>query len=374
MTKKFIVVLALFSLTIAGSATPALAAKTDPDLQQVWNLTACRTAAELDCVESVAIWLKGKRVVGRQVGVQKTNFRNEFDTPITGGIGEWTFRGLAGTSTLEARLESPKHILWIDPDGKEMRASSLRVYLNGAALASQRKIEVRVRTSWIVPMDVQLHTDDSDWSRSNYRGGHVWRVVGLPSKISGYHGGNWQDKARNGVKADWDLVRWGFLVHHAAPFGGGGYFGDRCAEAGFTVEAHNAPGAGMPLWNESSETLFFNISAATKNRQGRPVVGKFKLWMPTRYVQCMWPGSTLGMAKRLSISVVNHEGVEQVVQSWSLVDTGMFRIEVNGFDYGDTTIRIKPLRITIYCKYPDSRIEELTGIDPQCQPGSEKIG
>lgn len=353
---------------------PSHAIKTNPEQQRIWNLTACKSKSELDCVHSVSIWMNGKKVNGRQVSINQTNYRNEFGTPVTGGLGVWAFPGLAGTSTLEARLESPKHIIWIDPSGEKMRGSSLRVYLDGAATKGKRKIEVSVRTSWIVPMDVQLHADESDWSRTKYRAGHIWRVEGVPSKISGYNGGNWLELARSGKKADWDAVRWGFLIHHAAPAGKGGYFGDKCSEAGFSVEAHNAPGAGMPMWDEYAETLRFNILAAVYDRRGKKVEGKFKLWMSTAYVQCMWPGSTLGMAKTLSVSVVNQDGEDQAVNSWSLVDTGMFRIEVNGFDYGDTSIKIKPLRISRICQSPDGTQSEVIGLDPKCPEGTDLVG
>ncbi len=371
--KKFVT--ALIALFIAASFSPltASAAKTDPTKEQIWNITQCKSKTELDCVESAVMWVKGKRVAGRQLSVERTSYRTQNGTRVTGGLGIWSFPGLAGTSKLEARLESPRNVMEITGDGRKIRASSLRVYFDGVALRSNNQIEVTVRTSWMKPMDVQLHADNATWSRKAIKGGDRWSVRGKPSQISGYSEVNWQKKINSGAKADWDDVRWGFLVHHAAPFGEGGYFGDRCAESGFSAEAHNAPGAGQPFWDEEAETLYFNIQAAVKDTRGRPVSGKFKLWMDTKYVQCMWPGSTLGMAKTLAVTVVNKDGEEQVVNSWSLVDTGMFRIEVNGFSYGDTTIRIKPLRIARVCEAADGTTQEVVGIDPQCPEGTELV-
>jgi hypothetical protein len=371
--KKLITILVALLMAVTLNPVVATAVKTDPKKQEIWNLTQCKTKTELDCVESAAIWVKGKKVVGRQVSIQRTSFKTDLGNRVSGGLGIWSFPGVPGTSRLEARLESPRQVGWIEPDGRKIRLSSLRVYFLDGVVRRDYQIEVSVRTSWMKPMDVQLHTDDSTWSRKAIKGGDRWSVKGKPSKISGYSEINWQKKINSGAKADWDDVRWGFLVHHAAPFGEGGYFGDRCAESGFSAEAHNAPGAGQPWWDEEAETLFFNIQAAVKDTRGRPVSGKFKLWMDTKYVQCMWPGSTLGMAKTLSVSVVNKDGEEQAVNSWSLVDTGMFRIEVNGFSYGDTTIRIKPLRIARVCEAADGTTQEVVGIDPQCPEGTTLV-
>ncbi|MEY3561376.1 MAG: hypothetical protein RL068_528 [Actinomycetota bacterium] len=358
---------------LAGWAAPVSAVETDPNRELVWNLTQCKSKTELDCVESAAVWIKGKKIIGKQVSTIKTSGDNGNGTKITGAHGQWRFAGIPGTSELQARLESPKHVLWINEDGTKMRGSSLRVYFNGPVLQTAYKFEVKVRSSWIIPTDVQLHTDDGDWSRKLVKGGSIWTINGTPSKVYGYSDRNWQKKIDQGAKADWSDTRWGFLVHHAAPHGEGGYFDQACADVGFSVEGHNAPGAGKPFWDEQAETLFFNIQAATRDQRGNKVKGKFKLWMNTAYVQCMWPGSTLGMAKRLSVSVVSKDGKEQVVDSWSLVDTGMFKIEVNGFSYGDTTIRIKPLRITRICEGASGETQEVKGLDPQCPEGTTLV-
>lgn len=367
--KKMVATLVLL-VTALGISTSASAAKTDPAKELVWFLTQCKSKTELDCVESTVVWIKGKKIFGRQVGTTSVSGDNGNGTKLTGARSRWSFAGIPGTSELEARLESPKHVIFRSENGDAFRGSSLRVYFSGAMLSTKYKYEVRVRTSWIVPTDVQLHTDEGNWSRKVIKGGSVWTVEGTPSVIFGYSGSDWSDKIRTNARAEWRDVRWGFLVHHAAPGGKGGYFDDQCAAEGFSVEGHNAPGAGKPWWSEGDETLYFNIMAATRDIAGKSVRGKFKLWMNTEYVQCMWPGSTLGMAKTLSVSVVNKDGREQVVNSWSLVDTGMFKIEVNGFNYGDTTIRIKPLKIARTCEAEDGSTQEVVGIDPTCPEGT----
>ena len=368
--KRFFTLLIAMILALTLN-TPANAIQTNPKVERIWNLTACKSKGELDCIESLSVVIKGKKITARQTKILPTKGKTETGTPITGGNSYWTFPGYSSDVMIEARLESPKNVLWVQPNGEKFRASSLRVYLNGWPLRVDHEFTIKVRTSWIIPTDVQLHADDSDWSVKKIDGGRIWTIKGKRSPIS-FYSNDWVNKLERSAKADMEQVRWGFLVHHAAPNGNGGYFDDRCASEGFSVEAHNAPGAGKPMWDEGSETLYFNISSPPRNSKGKTIQGKFKIWMSTSYVRCMWPKSTLGFAKQLTVQVLSKDGKEQVVDAWSLVDTGEFHVEINNFNYGNTTIKIKPLRISINCKASNSEeIQVVTDVSPVCPQGFE---
>ena len=314
----------------AQASTPTL----DVTKPMTVNLQMCVTAAELDCIESLSLLSPSTSPLVYQ------GFRSLGES--TDANGNQHFRGVevftldSQEISLWVELQSPKMVIYKSPDGKDHLGSSMRTYIQAPPMFENR-FEVKIRTSWLKPQDIQLHAVEADYDIQKIAGGTRWVFSGKQQTIS-YYNDNWAQKMKTGANADSDSHRLDFLVHHLGK--GGSYFDETCGEKGFTVESHNAPGAGMPFWEEGTKSLNFSIESPHATSEGKPVVGYFRLWMPEAYLDCKWPQNSLSAAATLQVFVQNEDGTYQTATTVVGRFKDMIRIEAHGFHYSAPTIKV----------------------------------
>jgi hypothetical protein len=314
----------------AQASQPAL----DVTKPMTVNLEMCESASELDCIESFSLVSptssnlvhKGFRSFGVSVD---ENGNQKFD-----GVEIFDLDGQEISVWVE--LQSPKMVIYKGPDGKKNVGSSMRTYIQAPRMFDNR-FEIKIRTSWLRPQDIQLHAVEAEYDIQKIAGGTRWTFSGKQQTIS-YYNSNWSAKMRKGANADNDSHRLDFLVHHLGK--GGSYFDETCGDKGFTVESHNAPGAGMPFWDDATKSLNFSIESPHANSLGEPVVGYFRLWMPEAYLDCKWPKNSLSAAATIQVFVENEDGTYQTATTVVGRFKGMIRIEAHGFHYSAPTIKV----------------------------------
>lgn len=333
MRRTFFVILALFFggiVPVSHASSPTL----DTSKPMTVNLQMCESAGELDCIESFslisptssALVYQGYRSLGEFADAKgNQHFR---------GVEVFSLGGEEVRVWVE--LQSPKMVIGTLPDGKKHVGSSMRTYVQAPKMFENR-FEIKIRTSWLKPQDIQLHAVEADYDVQKINGGTRWVFSGKQQSIS-YYSDNWDEKMRTGAKADSDSYRLDFLVHHLG--NGGSYFDETCGDRGFTVESHNAPGAGMPFWDEGTKSLNFSIQSPHANSAGVPVVGYFRLWMPEAYLDCKWPQNSLSAAATLQVFVQNEDGSYQTATTVVGRFKDMIRIEAHGFHYSAPTIKV----------------------------------
>lgn len=336
LTLKRLLFLSMFAGLVLGSVFPAKASTPVLDVTKPMtvNLEMCATPAELDCIESFSLLspsksplvYQGYRSLGESVDLNgNQNFR---------GVEVFTLEGQE--ISLWVELQSPRMLIYKSPDGKDHFGSSMRTYIHAPRMFENR-FEVRIRTSWLQPQDIQLHAVEAEYDIQKITGGTRWVFSGKQQTIS-YYSDNWSQKMKTGANADSDSHRLDFLVHHLGK--GGSYFDETCGDKGFTVESHNAPGAGMPFWDEGSKSLNFSIESPHATSEGKPVVGYFRLWMPEAYLDCKWPQNSLSAAATLQVFVQNEDGTYQTATTVVGRFKDMIRIEAHGFHYSAPTIKV----------------------------------
>ena len=331
---RLIISLAL-SLTLVAPLWPAMASESGPDItkQEIVNLQVCKTTAELNCIEDFRL-LEPTPTSLNRLGYKPQDPRVDANGNVhNNGVEQYEFDGTRVDLWVE--LQSPQMVIY-QLDGKPMRGSSLRTYIQAPYLPDHR-FEVVIRTSWLKPQDIQLHAIEADYKIEKIAGGTRWTFSGRQQTLSSYNS-DFREKLAADAVADYDLHRLDFLVHHLGK--GGSYFDETCGEEGFTVESHNAPGAGMPFWDEGSRSLNFSILSPHANSKGVPIVGYFRLWMPESYLNCKWPTNSLTSAASIQVMIQNEDGSYQVASTVVGRKNGMIRVEATGFHYSAPTIKL----------------------------------
>jgi hypothetical protein len=330
-----------------GPAAQAMEPKLDVTKPMVVNLQLCKTSTELDCIEAF------KLVEPQDAQLEWQGFvPNE---PRIDEHGNERFHGSEHFRlgeipvTLWVELQSPQMIIFKDGD-KAFRGSSMRTYIGAPRLLDHR-FEVAIRTSWLTPQDIQLHAVEADYKIEKIAGGTRWTFSGKQQTIS-YYNGDWQRKMAQDAKADSDRHRLDFLVHHLGK--GGSYFDETCGDKGFTVESHNAPGAGMPFWDEATKSLNFSIESPHYDSTGTPIVGYFRLWMPEAYLDCKWPTNTLSSAATIQVFVQNEDGSFQNASTVVGRFNGQIRVEAYGFHYSAPKIKLVGVNKPVLTALPSS--------------------
>jgi hypothetical protein len=349
MKKTLCLVIASVLLT-GGIVAPANALvlgatsfEKDPKRAAIYNLGACQTDTELDCIASFGVLdnQTGQEVFvpGNQISYDATlSSKNQNGNMVLGSESIWQ----VGTSSerltysLSAFLESPKHIWSSKP---ESRAGAFRVFVAGNEDDFITKVKMQIRTSWLRPLNLAMYASDADWSQEKIAGGNLWTFSGVRAKNSSYLG-DWPKKLKENAPADVDGTTLVFLVDHAGK-PGESYYDPSCSDKGFTAEASNATSAGQPYWNSQTRSLEFSIFAPHTDTKGNLNRGFFKLWVSAEYMKCKWPESGLDKAPSFTVSVVNSDGTKQNATKVVSFRKGQLFVAAYNFHYSAPTIRVK---------------------------------
>ena len=96
-----------------------------------------------------------------------------------------------------------------------------------------------------------------------------------------------------------------------------------------------------PIWNESSESLEYEVVSSHLDKSNNQNKGFYSLSMPKSVATCLWGTDIL--AAKLEVSITNNEKQSSNVVTSSLTSTSSnFNFNVSGFNYSRHTISIKP--------------------------------
>ena len=374
-----------FAFSISG-AVSAQAAGTAKDFSgsDEYHLVTCQSAAELDCVESFG-FLDSK---GTYVPAEATT------TPVTEMVGQngnhvhmqftdWsaTVDGATKTARLDVPLQSPKYVIFPNPDGTSHYGASLRPWVESNDLLNTR-VRFKIRTSYLIPQNVQLVAEESDFSQTKIAGGNLWLFEGKGTPVSNYTS-NYEAPDRNNfsAQADVDTSTLHFIIHHGDTDLSRGYWPAECGDKGYTVQAFNSNAAGSPSWNKQTDSLDFAIVSPHTKADGSPNIGFFKLWTTDAFVNCKWPGNKLTSSPKLEVRIVSEDGVTQTSTNLVTHKDGKIFVSAAGFHYSKPIIKLvpveesgtakpvaKPTKKTITC-IKGKATKKVTGTAPKCPTG-----
>lgn len=363
---------ALLLNSLTGAAAAQSGFSVDPTKRLIASLRPCETDLDLDCIESVSILARD----GRAVPQKLIRYDGQENTVDQNGNPRENGATLYENVNVIAHLETPKHVIF-----KNLTGGALRLMLSPDSKNVGSKFRIAVRTSWLKPQDIQLKVKDADYTKSDIVGGTLWTFSGIQTSMSFYNAATnaqYKKKMDAGAKADTTVKSFEIFVHHSDP--GGSYFDTRCDAAGFTVESHNAPSAGVPFWNPATKSLDFNIEAPHRTSSGQLNMGFFKFWASNAYMDCAWPGNTLTTAKAIFVSIIYEDGVSQVATSVIKREDDQIVVGVDNLHFSSPTIRlsgeavpkqVKPKPKTITCISVKNKklTKKVTAIKPVCPAG-----
>jgi hypothetical protein len=332
LSLALVAVLALSSVANAQpepSPTAPVMSRTSPAM---YNLPSCSTPEQLDCVSSIEV----KPPSGEFVAVTTDrpqvwtlgydNLGNEQHQ----GSSYWFLppSGTAGYFAVSAQLYTPANT----------RVSGL-LSVSVDDLPAGYLARVSVRTSWLRPQNLQFKAASASYSHSVIAGGNLWTFTGSNSKMSNY---NSEEGFASGwtKKADVDYTSLLFTIHHAGVAPEKSWFSTRCADVGFSAQAFNAPGAGSPEWDRTTQSLRFNIGAPHLDSQGNKNIGFFRLWVSEAFASCQWPENNLVGAASLVGTIYNEDGSIQDADITVTNENGMIYLDAKNFHYSAPIFQI----------------------------------
>lgn len=346
--RKVAVFFLAITLTLIGQPQQVSAVDmswvSDLSIPAIYALGNCRTTSELDCIESVEY---AKRGEGFVAGVFKgISVPHEY-SDIYGNLvklfkSEWQVGD--ETYQIETLLETQSHHIFDTQQGAALRVSAyMKGYLDNPDPLN-RKIRIKVRTSWLRPMNVQLKANEPDFKDEVIPGGHRWTFEGYATQISDYTGLFSEysvEKKTFAAQADVDTPLLVFYIHHADTDMTKGYWRPICADKGYMVQSHNTNATGDPIWNASTDSLEFSIMAPHTKADGTPNVGFFKLWASEKFLDCKYPTNTLTKSARLSVQILYEDGTVTTVSTAVIRENGNISFSANGFHFSSPKVILK---------------------------------
>jgi hypothetical protein len=346
MRKPFASALLLALAISMSGTTPVSAEANSRDFtgSTEYHLVPCLTKTELDCVESFGfINRSGAYVVATATTTQLTTFVGQNDNPVKQQQSNWTavVDGKPLSATLDVPLQSPKYVIYKTPDGAPHYGSSLRPSIYSPDLLNLH-VRLKIRTSFLIPQNVQLVAENSDFLQTKIAGGNLWMFEGRGTPVSNYTDYSAPSKRDFSAKADEDSATLHFIIHHGDPDLSRGYWPAQCGDKGYTVQAFNSNSAGSPSWNAQEQSLDFAIQSPHTKANGTANTGFFKLWTTDEYIDCKWPGNALSKSPRLEVRIISEDGETQTSINEVLHKDGKIFVSASGFHYSKPTIKLVP--------------------------------
>jgi len=300
-------------------------------------LTKCKTATELDCIESVGLVNQDNLYNEGALVSESVNQtpRIQNGNAIYSGSTVWKIGN--ELVTLVGTLDSPV------TKGCFSTCAALRFNV-GVNNPLQTKVRFAFRTSWLRPMNVQMKALESDYTYKKILGGAHWTMEGKGTTYSTYWASTNEElnlKKNSNAKADFDGTLFDFYIHHAGSTQQESYWDPRCSDRGFSVQSHNTNETGDPIWDSVNETLFFSIFAPHFKMNGDLNTGYFKYWTSHEFMDCKYPNNTLTKSPKLIIEILNEDGTQNVATTAVTNKDGILYFYASGFHFSSPRILIK---------------------------------
>lgn len=377
MLKNTSAILALaFAVAVGGFSQASAAPAKDFSGSTEYHLIPCASATELDCVESFGFINKAGGYVAAKSELGPSNtYTDQNGNKVLNQSSQWSAEvdGILASVGLDVPLQAPKYVIFKNPDGTVHYGASLRPMVMSNDLLNTN-VRFEIRTSYLIPQNVQLVAEDSDFSQTKIAGGNLWMFQGKGTAVSAY--ANFVPGEDFSRKADFDLTTLHFIIHHGDRDLSRGYWPAVCGDKGYTVQAFNSNSAGSPSWNNQSKSLNFAIESPHSKASGASNLGFFKLWTSDAYVNCKWPGNDLTGNAKLEVRIISEDGTAQTSTNQVTHTNGKIFVSASGFHYSAPTIKLvnattlasNPSIKTIKCLKGKS-IKLVSGKAPKCPTG-----
>ena len=193
------------------------------------------------------------------------------------------------------------------------------------------------RTSWLKPVAGGGEGIGAFMEYQKIPGGMRWKFSGAEFLQPGFKTpGNLQLSATPaGQQLKPDLLNPTLyaVIDHAGNNLSDSFWDPKCADFGFTLTVNNAPMAGQLFWDYPSESLVFNIYGPHLNVFGGLNKGHFHTRFHQAWLNCRFPGNTLSTATKITVQVLDEDGVPQVATSSTSIKNGIINITATGFHF-----------------------------------------
>lgn len=311
------------------------------------DMPICRSEADLDCVEGVAVVRRGARIEARRVGehweYQPTPgelipFRLYTQVIPLGYLHADPIAPHRASVYVEVtRLGDAAHPVQQLEDVDCSTGALEDCVLGAPPLPASDQFEISVRTSWLRPLMVNTQGIDSRTRWTELEKGHRFTfsakqvlmpvtepIVEWPPPDSWNHPQAWE-------------ARLYFIVDHAADRPGWSAYDTRCADKGFPNVSRNAVAAGRPEW--VGESLDFNVMAPHNAPDGTTLHGLFEADLPLSWLRCR-SGLRGLKPNALMVQVLSENGMEQAATTSLTSKKGMLKVRAYDFHYSSPTIKL----------------------------------
>lgn len=215
--------------------------------------------------------------------------------------------------------------------------------VNGPALPASDAVEVRLRMSWLKPLNVASSGNGLFFRQRKLTNGSDFTLRARESLLPVIEG---QESTPPGA---WRSVAWRpdlrFVIDHAGRDASESAYDPRCANFGAPATASNAQAAGQPYWDSSSRSLNFGILGVHRAPDGSLYRGVFEAMFPIAWLRCQSGESGLRL-NGFVVQVLAEDGVEQAATTSLRQRNGIVTVRALNFHYSSPTVRIveDPLR------------------------------
>lgn len=344
----------------------------DPLIPQKSPLVRCISSSQLDCVEKVTVEHPDSSVEEATfITTRIVDFPDENGQKSQYGDILFDFHNEKSSGPIK-RIRLSTHVIspsgffngkkagayWImlqremlpgDPPQQSKTgvcsASTPLQCVSYPALDTQDIFSVYLRTSWLSPVSVSGEGNSFNIEYRKIAGGFQWKLTGSEFLQPIFSDGN---KLTESVKpGNENLIpdRLNPTLYFALDHGGkdlsDSYWDPSCMDKGFTRTMWNAPLAGQLFWDQSTQTLNFNMYAPHFDPFGKEYLGVFRTKFQKAWLDCRFPNNNLSTATKLEVQVVDLNGVPQVSTSVVSMKNGVIDISVTGFHFSSPKIVAK---------------------------------
>lgn len=97
--------------------------------------------------------------------------------------------------------------------------------------------------------------------------------------------------------------------------------------------------ASPPKFNQSTQTLDYQVSAPHFDREGKENFGRYNLVINSNVARCLYQFSAAPI--QASVSIISTEGAQQIATSSITEKDGWLYLSAVGFKYSAPTLRVK---------------------------------
>lgn len=378
-----LLLISLQTLIPISSSSASDRLKVNPDEALTAAISKCKSAEQLDCIEAVTIiTADSKRLVATQIEEPKDFEVDQSQQRVEEGSGTWEYLDSTGVKNffvVDATLITPKFIVAgglddievpkggeegaepapetdseeekptetekvsVDTRFYEPRLTIAALFGKNNSLPQSKKLnqgerlEIVVRTSWLLAEEVYLPGKDSTFTIEASGNGKKLALTGSEMQI--YE----RQSSRNRLTGQVTYTtitrdEFEFSVLHPKP----GAEKPNCYENGFKLTSSNASSLAMSEEN-ASNSLKFTASSYAYKPDNTLISGFAIIKIPVAWVSCKFPNSDLRYASTVSVSVTTTDG-SKIVQNPTTkasISGGVIDVRVENFHFAKTELIIQ---------------------------------